>query len=96
MNWNQNYRYKLLGKLIRSENELLFIFDLTSPEIFIRTPKNNGKMKTLKTPTYPLEWQNQFGLPVTEHQNKLQINIFDKYAIFGISEENTAGTTVNI
>ena len=27
MDWNPNYRYKLLGKLIRSGNELLFIFD---------------------------------------------------------------------
>ena len=29
MGWNSSYRYKLLGKLIRSDNELLFVFDLT-------------------------------------------------------------------
>ena len=42
MDWNPNYRYKILGKLIRSGNEILFIFDLTSPEIFPRTLKDNG------------------------------------------------------
>lgn len=42
MDWNPNYRYKILGKLIRSGNEILFIFDLTSPEIFPRTLKDKS------------------------------------------------------
>ena len=84
--WNSSYRYKLLGKLIRSDNELLFVFDLTTPEIYVRTAKNDGKIKTSRTPTYPAEWQNQFGVPVEEHQSNLQINMFDGYAVFGISE----------
>lgn len=83
MGWNPNYRYKLLGKLIRSNGELLFIFDLTTPEIFIRTEKN----KTSRTVSYPDEWQNQFGVPVEEHQNNLQINIFDGYAVFGLQKQ---------
>ena len=87
MDWNPHYRYKLLGKLIRSNNELLFVFDLTTPEIFIRTLKDDGKMKSSRTPTYPAEWQNQFGVPVEEHQNSMQINIFDGFAVFGISDE---------
>lgn len=86
MGWNPNYRYKLLGKLIRSNNELLFVFDLSTPEIFMRTVKDDGKEKTSRTPTYPEEWKNQFGVPVVEHQNSLQVNIFDGYAVFGIHE----------
>ncbi len=86
MGWNSSYRYKLLGKLIRSDNELLFVFDLTTPEIYVRTAKDDGKIKTSRTPTYPAEWQNQFGVPVEEHQSNLQINMFDGYAVFGISE----------
>jgi len=86
MDWNPNYRYKLLGKLIRSGGELLFVFDLTTPEIFMRTVKDDGKVKTSRTPTYPEEWKNQFGLPVEEHQKSLQVNIFDGYAVFGIQE----------
>lgn len=90
MDWNPHYRYKLLGKLIRSNNELLFVFDLTTPEIFVRTLKDDGKMKSSRTPTYPAEWQNQFGVPVEEHQNNMQINIFDGFAVFGISDESPA------
>ena len=90
MGWNSSYRYKLLGKLIRSDNELLFVFDLTTPEIFVREEKEDGKIKASRTPSYPEEWQNQFGVPVEEHQSSLQINMFDGYAVFGISENTTA------
>lgn len=90
MGWNPSYRYKLLGKLIKSGNEILFVFDLSTPEIYVRSAKDDGTLKTSRTPSYPAEWQNQFGVPVEEHQSNLQINMFDGYAVFGISEENTA------
>lgn len=86
MGWNPDYRYKLLGKLIRSKGELLFVFDLTTPEIFVRTVKEGDKPKTSRTPTYPAEWQTQFGQSVEEHQKSLQVNIFDGYAVFGIED----------
>ena len=92
MGWNSAYRYKLLGKLIKSDNELLFVFDLTTPEIFVRSEKEDGKIKTSRTPSYPEEWQNQFGVPVEEHQSSLQINMFDGYAVFGISENSSTST----
>ena len=87
MDWNPNYRYKLLGKLIRSDGELLFIFDLNNPEIFVRAVKEDGKIKTARKPVFPKEWQNQFGLPMEEHQKTMQVNIFDDYAVFGLQEE---------
>ena len=87
MDWNPNYRYKLLGKLIRSGGELLFVFDLNNPEIFVRAVKEDGKIKTARKPVFPEEWQNQFGLPVEEHQKAMQVNIFDDYAVFGLQEE---------
>lgn len=87
MGWNPNHRYKLLGKLIRSNGELLFIFDLSTPEIFMRTEKEGEKPKTSRTASYPDEWKNQFGVPVEEHQSNLQINIFDGYAVFGLQEK---------
>jgi len=93
MDWNPNYRYKLLGKLIRSNGELLFVFDLTTPEIFMKTLKDDGKLKASRTPTYPEEWKNQFGLPVEEHQKSLQINIFDGYAVYSLQDNKTEGDT---
>ena len=87
MNWNPSYRYKLLGKLIRSNNELLFLFDLKTPEIYQRTIKDDGKVKTSRSPIFPEEWKNQFGLPVEEHRNALRVNIFDGYAVFGLEKD---------
>lgn len=91
MEWNPQYRYKLLGKLIESNGERLFVFDLNSPEIYQRVVLHNGKPKTTRTPVFPKEWQNQFGLPVEEHKKQLQIDIFDGYAVFGIKDEPQTG-----
>lgn len=88
MNWNSNYRYKLLGKLIKSGNELLFVFDLNSAEIYQRAIKDDGKVKTSRTATFPEEWKNQFGLPVEEHKSNIQVNTFNGYAVFGLQEES--------
>jgi hypothetical protein len=85
MNWNPEYRYKLLGKLIKSNDEYLFVFDLRTPEIYIRTSKSGEKPKISRKPTYPEEWRNQFGLPVEEHQNNLQVNIFEGFTVFSIN-----------
>ncbi len=92
MNWNTNYRYKLLGKLIKSGNELLFVFDLNSPEIYQRSVKDDGKVKTSRTATFPEEWKNQFGLPVEEHKSNIQINMFNGYAVFGLQDEKKHST----
>ena len=89
MDWNPDYRYKLLGKLIRSENEHLFIFDLTASEIYQRFLNDGEKPKTSRTPVFPAEWQNQFGLPVEEHRRLLQVNIFEGYTVFGIKDKPT-------
>lgn len=81
MEWNPDYRYKLLGKLIRSNNELLFIYDLNNPEIFQRTLQEDGKKVSSRTPAYPEEWKNQFGLSYEEHKSTMQVNIVDGYVI---------------
>lgn len=86
MDWNPAYRYKLLGKLIRSGSNLLFVFDLKTPEIFTRVLKDDGKIINSRTPTYPEQWKNQFGLPVEEHKKSIQVNIFDGHAVFGLEK----------
>lgn len=88
MEWNPEHRYKLLGKLISSKNEYLFVFDLTSPAIYQRVqfdPETGNHLeKTEKKPTYPRDWEGKFGLPLDENQKSLQINIFDGYAVYGL------------
>lgn len=84
MGWEPCYRYKLLGKLIQSNGELLFIFDLKTPEIYQRITKKDNGVKSLHTPNYPESWKNQFGISMAEHQKSLQVNIFNGYAVFDI------------
>lgn len=91
MGWNPNYRYKILGKLLTSGDDILFVFDLTTPEIFMRVSKEGDKPKMSRTPSYPAEWKNQFGLPVEEHQNTIQVNMFNGYTVFGV-QKNTDST----
>ncbi len=86
MEWDFNNRYRLLGKLIRSNGELFYLFDLKTPEIFVR--KNvDGKLRMSRTPSYPDDWKNHFGVSVKEHQANLQVNIYNGYAVFAIEDE---------
>lgn len=96
MGWTTHFRYKLIGKLIKAGDELLFVFDLTTPEIFQRTLKDDGKIKTSRTPSYPAEWQNQFGVTVEEHQKNIQVDIFKGYAVFSLERQESATKTNNI
>lgn len=93
MGWNPNYRYKILGKIIRSESDYLIIFDLTSTEVYEKASRKDGGKTKSRTPIFPAEWRTQFGLPVEEHQKLLQVNIFDGYTVFGV-KDNGSKTTV--
>ena len=84
MDWNRDYRYKILGKMIQSNGEFLFIFDLKNAETYQRIFKEGEKPITSRIPVFPAEWQNQFGLPYEEHKKSLQVNMFNGYTVFGI------------
>ena len=88
MDWNPDYRYKLLGKLIQTNSELLFVFDLKTAEIFPRVINKDNKIQTSCIPTYPESWKDQFGIPFTEHKKSLQINIVEGYAVFRLNDTN--------
>jgi hypothetical protein len=86
MGWNPNYKYKLLGKLVHANGQFLLAFDLTATEIYQRVETPGAKPKNSRVPVFPSEWQNQFGLPYSEHQQSMQINIFDGYAVYSIKD----------
>ena len=87
MNWNPQYKYKILGKLVRANDELIFLFDLTSQETFERSVDEEGKRKNSRTPVFPAEWKNQFGIPFSEHKKALQVNMFDGYTVFSLADK---------
>lgn len=93
MEWNPDFRYKLLGTVIHSKGEYLLAFDLSSTEVYQKTYVEGKKPKASRTPVFPFDWQNQFGLPFYEHRQSMQVNIFDGYAIYSI-KDNTARKAV--
>ena len=78
---------KSKGKLPPLYSELLFIFDLTSPEIYQRQVKEDGKVKNTRTPIFPEEWKNQFGQSYKDHQRRLQVGTFDGYTVFNLQSD---------
>ena len=86
MDWNPDYRYKILGKQIHANGEYLIAFDLTATEIYKKTVTEGAKPKTSRIPVFPAEWQNQFGLPYNEHKQSMQVNILDGYAVYSITD----------
>ena len=87
MKWNPDYRYKLLGKIIHANDKYLLAFDLSATEVYQRISIEGKKAKTSRTPVFPAEWQNQFGMPYSEHQKSMQIDIFNGYAVYGIKND---------
>lgn len=87
--WNPEYRYKVLGKMVKSSSEYLFVFNLNSAQCFIRNGSGTDSAGVSKVPRFPAQWQNQFGLSVEEHKRSLYISKFNEYTIFGIADSAT-------
>ena len=87
MDWNPDYRYKIVGKLINARGEQVFLFDLTAAQTFERTVGEDGKKKSSRRPVFPAEWKNQFGIPFSEHKKALQINLFEGYTVFSVKDQ---------
>lgn len=71
MNWDPQYRYKILGKPASCDGEVLFLFKLNDFELFV-----GGKRKGSYLPK---EWRDYFGTPVPEHEESYKINLADGY-----------------
>lgn len=71
MQWNPQYRYKLLGKPATCDGEVLFLFKLTDFELFL-CGKQKGSF-------FPEEWRNYFGTPVEQHDEAYRIDLADGY-----------------
>ena len=96
MGWNPNHRYKMLGKIIHSNGEYLLVFDLTATEVYQRTIVDGEKPKTSRVPVFPAEWQDQFGLPYSEHKKAMEISVVDGYAVYSIRETEPTEKNVSL
>ena len=92
MGWNPDYRYKIVGKLVRANNELMFLFNLNDRQTFERDIGEDGKRKASRKPVLPAEWKDHFGIPFSEHKKALQINLFEGYTVFSVKDRRKAET----
>lgn len=77
MNWEPDFRYKLLGRVVKANGETLLVFDLTSAQA---CPLGG------KPPVLPRNWRDPFGLPVEKHAHALEVPVFDSHSIYAIGE----------
>lgn len=86
LGWNTNYKYKLLGVVIRVQNERLLVFNLEDTEVFTPTQvdEDGTPLRHGRKPHFPLAWKDSFGLPVEEHAEQLKINVLDGFARFQV------------
>ena len=86
MGWNPDYKYRILGKVVRADETTLIAFDLTATETYQRIYPDGKKPKISRTPVFPAEWQNQFGLPYNVHRKSMEIDIVEGYAVYSIKD----------
>ena len=83
MGWETLYRYKMQGTRISYQSEQLYVFDLTSTEVFIPSSSESAdpdaKAKKKSTVRFLADWRDSFGLPVREHTQSMQVNLDEGY-----------------
>ena len=77
MQWDKQYRYKMLGKPAVCDGEVLFLFKLTDFEVFVST----GPRK--RRSYLPADWRDYFGTPVEQHEESYKIDLADGYITTG-------------
>lgn len=85
--WNPDNRYKLLGKIFRTGNEVLFIFNLDSKLTFPRSKTSDGKYRTSRTPVYSIAWEKPFGPSFEEHQRQMESRVFKGYTVISVADK---------
>ena len=90
MGWETLYRYKLQGTRISYKGEQLYVFDLTSTEIYlpsVKDPDNPTARAKRRATVYPSDWRDSFGIPVLEHASSMQIDLMDGYDFADVGQK---------
>jgi len=96
MGWDPENKYRIMGNLLHSNGETLIVFDLSATETYRRIEREGKKPTNSRIPVFPEEWKNQFGLPYSEHQQSMQIDIFDGYAVYTIKDNSKSEKDTDI
>ena len=90
MGWETLYRYKLQGSKINFQGEELYVFDLTSREIFLPAVKDDGNPKARAKPSkaqYPTDWNASFGMEETDHAASMRVNLNEGFGLMDVGPD---------
>ena len=93
MGWEALYRYKLQGTRINYRGEQLYVFDLTSTEIYlpaVKDPNNPTARAKRSAAVYPADWRDSFGIPVREHDDSMQVDLMDGFSFADVGGKQDA------
>ena len=71
MDWDTQYRYKMMGKPAVCGNEALYLFKLSDFELFVSGKKSKAYL--------PRDWRDYFGTPAEEHEESYKVDLADGY-----------------
>ncbi len=71
MNWDLEYRYKMMGNPAVYKEEMLFLFKLTDFELFVGGKRRKSYL--------PGEWRDYFGIPAEDHEERYKVDLAEGY-----------------
>lgn len=85
MDWNPDYRYKVLGKMVRANGQALIAFDLTSSECFPKVVNRDGKKVSSRQSIFAEQWSGRFGPTYSESCRSLEVKTFEDYTVITVN-----------
>jgi len=91
MNWNIDYRYKILAVYQVINGQRLIVFNLVESEMYVpeETKNEDGSIKTKRKKVYPIDWENSFGTPYSEHKDTYAVDIEHIYFLSNRADEDS-------
>lgn len=85
MDWNPDYRYKVLGKIVRANGQALIAFDLTSSECFPKVVNRDGKKVSNRQSIFSEQWSGRFGPTYSASRRSLEVKTFEDYTVITVN-----------
>ena len=89
MDWNPDYRYKVLGKMVQANGKALIAFDLTSSECFPKVVNRDGKKVSSRQSVFAEQWSGTFGPTYSESRRSLAVKTFNNYTVITVNGKKT-------
>lgn len=95
MDWNPDYRYQILGRMVNSRGKAVIAFDLTSVKCYPKAVNEDGRKVSSRRALFTAgEWNGKFGPKFSESNRSLQVDTFEGYTVISIKGKNVEGETM--